>query len=122
MSLQDKSAGELFNLIDKWVVENMNSDAAKTTYGPKTKTEWQERFLTKANSNRKLGNVEQGCALAGELFHLVQISRIACQKYAKEVSVLQQQIADVKEETGTLKEKLTRSESNDQRGNSTGGS
>ena len=65
MSLQDKSAGELFNLIDKWVVENMNSDAAKTTYGPKTKTEWQERFLTKANSNRKLGNVEQGCALAG---------------------------------------------------------
>ena len=95
-------------MIDKWVVENMNSDAAKTTYGPKLKTEWQERFLTK--TKWKLGNVDQGCALAGELFHLVQLSRLACKKYVKEVSVLQQQIADVKEETGTLKEELTRSE------------
>ena len=88
----NKSPNDIYFQVDNWIADNIKTSASNQITGPKTKKEWLECFA----KNRKLGNVEEGAALAGELFHLVQISRVAMKKYTKELVDLKNQISTLK--------------------------
>ena len=77
MSDDNKSPNDTLFTVNKWVLDNISPSYVNKDVQLCTKNDWHECFLKKS---RKLGNVEDGAALAGELFHLVQISRAAMQK------------------------------------------
>lgn len=104
MGDQDKPPRELFAIIDKWIEENMSVEAARLAYAPKDRAEWLERLRAKS-PNKTIKNVDQGCALAGHLYYLLQIGRLANEKYKKEIKELKQAISKANEEN----EKLTMS-------------
>ena len=93
MSTKDKSPSDVLFSIDKWLLDNISPSHINNDTHPHTKKDWQD-ILKK---NRKLGNAEEGAALAGELLHLVHSSRSALQKYTKEMSGLQREISALKE-------------------------
>ena len=102
--IQGKPPNELFAIIEKWIDENMSVEAAKLAYGPKDKAEWLERLRPKS-PNKTIKNVDQGCALAGQLYYLLQLSRLAHEKSKKEIKALKQSISEVNIEM----EKLSKS-------------
>jgi len=87
--------GEILIEVDKWVVDTLiNSTATNLNCYLKNKKDWNDSFLKKS---RKLSNADEGATLAGELFHLVQISRYAMNQYEDVIKNQQIQISKLKD-------------------------
>ena len=93
------SPSETLERVNKWVVDNVNNTTANCSTPPRTKKDWNDSFLIKS---KKLSNVEEGASFAGDLFHLIQLSRIAMNQFESIIKDQKSQIyklKDVKQET-----------------------